>query len=35
MSALTSAMATRWSGVSTYGKASSISACHGVSWPNA
>ena len=35
MSALTSAMATRWSGVSTYGKASSISACHGVSCPNA
>ena len=35
MSALTSSMALRWSGVSTYGKASSISCCHGVSWPNA
>ena len=31
MSALTSTIATRWSGVSTNGKASSISACHGVS----
>ena len=35
MSPLTSAMATRWSGVSTYGKDSSISACHGVSLPKA
>ena len=28
-------IATRWSGVSTNGNASSISCCHGVSWPNA
>ena len=35
MSALTSVMATRWSGVSTNGNASSISDCHGVSCPNA
>ena len=35
MSAFTSVIATRWSGVSTNGKASSISCCHGVSWPNA
>ena len=37
MSAFTSSMAFSWSGVSTYGKASSISCCHGVSgakaWP--
>ncbi len=31
MSAFTSTMALSWSGVSTYGKASSISFCHGVS----
>src|SRR5215831_14062801 len=35
MSALTSSMAPSWSGVSTYGKASSSSRCQGVSWPNA
>ena len=35
MSSFTSAMAFSWSGVSTYGKASSISRCHGVSGPKA
>ena len=35
MSTLTSSMAVRWSGVSTNGNPSSISACHGVSLPNA
>ena len=35
MSALTSSIALRWSGVSAYGNASSISFCHGVSCPNA
>ncbi len=37
MSAFTSSMAFSWSGVSTYGNDSSISACQGVSgrkaWP--
>ena len=32
MSALVSSIALRWSGVSTNGKLSSISCCHGVSW---
>ena len=31
MSSLTSSIASSWSGVSTYGKASSSSRCHGVS----
>ena len=35
MSRLMSSIAVRWSGVSTNGNASSISACHGVSWANA
>src|SRR6266496_2465735 len=35
MSRLISSMAASWSGVSTYGKASSSSRCHGVSGPNA
>ena len=35
MSALTSSMAPSWSGVSTYGKASSSSRCQGVSALNA
>ena len=35
MSALTSTIACSWSGVSSYGNASSISRCHGVSGPNA
>ena len=35
MSRLTSSMASSWSGVSTYGNASSSSRCHGVSGPNA
>ena len=35
MSRLTSSMAASWSGVSTYGNASSSSRCHGVSGPNA
>ena len=35
MSALTSAMALAWSGVSWYGKPSSNSRCHGVSGVNA
>ena len=34
MSRLMSSIAVRWSGVSTNGNASSISACHGVSWAN-
>ncbi len=39
MSSLTSTTARSWSGVSSYGKLASISACHGVSaanaWPGA
>ena len=35
MSRLTSSIAASWSGVSTYGNASSSSRCHGVSGPNA
>ena len=35
MSSLTSLMACSWSGVSSYGNASSISCCHGVSGPKA
>ncbi len=35
MSALTSSIVRNWSGVSTYGNASSSSRCHGVSGPNA
>ncbi len=35
MSALTSSTAASWSGVSTYGNASSSSRCQGVSCPNA
>ena len=35
MSAFTSSITRSWSGVSSCGKASSSSACHGVSGPNA
>ena len=35
MSSFTSSMACSWSGVSSYGNASSISRCHGVSGPKA